>query len=280
MKSPKITAGVAWIISGVLSLMVAAGLFFGLIKPSMEEYDKQMSFRDQRQQVANQRPTEEKRKKDVEKRKADAEKNWATYDRTLMPRIDMSDLWKARGQLWDLQIEKLGPSVDKFLTADKSVTIVEKSLSIPAPPEDPNQINKPQPFVYTLGNVRVRGTFPNIMRHVRRWNNFNRLVMVDGLSLAGQSPQLEATYTLTAYIFAQNTDKPGPAFPWAGGTGAGGMMGGGAPAMGVGGGGPSMMAPGGGYGGAGGGGGASMMAPPPAAGGGGYSGGPGAPTDG
>jgi hypothetical protein len=248
MKTPKVTAGVAWIIASVVSLMVAAGVFFGLIKPSMDEMEKQKSFHDQREQVANQKPSEEKRKKKVEADKVAAEMDWARYDRALMPRINMMDLWGATRQLWTEQIGTLGPSVDKFLTADKSVTIVEKSLSLPAPPEDPNQVNKPQPFVFPIGNVRVRGTFPSIMRHVRRWNNFNRLILVDGLSLAGQSPQLEATYTLTAYIFAQNTDKPGPAFPWAGGGGAGGMMGGGGGGM-PGGGPPGM--PMGGYGGGG-----------------------------
>ncbi len=247
MKSPKITAGVAWIISGVLSLMFAAGIFFGLVKPSMDETATQEARRDGREQEAAKMPGEKTREKKVASDKLAAQADWATYDRSLMPRINMSDLWGATQQLWTEQIQRLGPSVDKFVTADKSVTIVQKSFSLPPPPEDPNQVNKPQPYIFTLGNVRVRGTFPNIMRHVRRWNNFNRLVMVDGLSLAGQSPQLEASYTVTAYIFAQNTEKPGPAFPWAGGSGAGGMMGGGG---GVGG-----PPGGGGYGGGGGGGG-------------------------
>jgi hypothetical protein len=247
MKSPKITAGVAWIISGVLSLMFAAGLFFGLIKPSMDETAKQEAFRDQREQEAAKMPAEKTREKKVAKSKLDAEADWATYDRSLMPRINMSDLWGATQQLWTEQIQRLGPSVDKFVSADKSVTIVEKNFSLPPPPEDPNQVNKPQPYIFALGSVRVRGTFPNIMRHVRRWNNFNRLVMIDGLSLTGQSPQLEASYTVTAYIFAQNTEKPGPAFPWAGGSGAGGMMGGGGMPGGGG-------APGGAMGGYGGGG--------------------------
>ncbi|MGC4045151.1 MAG: hypothetical protein QM758_15275 [Armatimonas sp.] len=269
MKSPKITAGVAWIISGVLSLMLAAGVFFGLVKPSMEEFDKQKAFKEQRETVANQLTSEQNRKKKVEQDKKDAELNWAKFDRSLMPRINMTDLWGATQQLWREQINNLGPNVDKFLMADKSVTIVEKSLSIAAPPEDPNQVNKPQPFIYTLGNVRVRGTFPAIMRHVRRWNNFNRLIMVDGLSLAGQSPQLEATYTLTAYIFAQGTDKPGPAFPWAGGGGAGGMMGGGgAAAMGMGGSGGAPIGSGGGYGGPAAGGGPTAGGAPIGSGGG------------
>ena len=247
MKNAKLTAQQAWIISIVVSLLAVAAIGFLLIKPGMEKLDERRSFRDSRETVAAGMPAEQSRKKKIEKDKKLAEADWAVYDKALMPRIDMSDLWLATRQLWTERIDRLGPMVDKYLMADKSVTVVNKQLSLPAPSSDPNAVNAPQPFIYTIGSVRVRGTFPNIMKHVRRWNNFNRLVLVDGLTLAGQSPQLEASYSLTIYEWAQNTEpgKIGPAFPWAG-TGNGGPGGGGPGGFGAPGGGPP-----GGYGGGG-----------------------------
>lgn len=253
MKNAKLTAQQAWIISVVVALLAVAAIYFLMIKPGMEHLEERQSFRDSRQIVANDKGKETKRKKDVQLRKKVAEADWSRYDRALMPRVNMADLWTATQQFWTEKIDRLGPMVDKYLMADKSVTVINKQLSLAAPAADPNQVNQPQPFVFPIGSVRVRGTFPNIMRHIRRWNNFNRLVLVDGVNLVGQSPQLEATYSLTIYEWAQNTEKPGPAFPWAGGTGAGGVMGGGG-AMGGSGpmGGGAAPGPGGGYGGSGG----------------------------
>ena len=54
------------------------------------------------------------------------------------------------------------------------------------------------------------------MDNIRRWNNCNRLVMVSKPpTLSGTSPDLEAAYELTCYIFP--VAKGGPKIPLAAG---------------------------------------------------------------
>ena len=220
----KITRQQVVIIGVVLMVIVAVGIGFGLIKPYQEKLNEQTQKRDTRQAVADQRPDAEKAKKQAQADVEKAQASWRRYESTLMPRIDITDLWSATQSLWHEQLEVLGPMTEKFLRADKSVQILQANVALPAPSEDPNQVNQPL-FVFPLGQVTVQGTFENILRHVERWNRFNRLVLVDGLQLQGNSPQLVGSYTVTCYIFTQG-ETAGPAIPQAAGGGGRGGMGG------------------------------------------------------
>lgn len=269
-----------WIIAGVLSAITAAVVWFALISPARDAFDVQDKKYQAADAIAIQRPAAERDLKKAKQEVAAAQADWRKYDRTYMPDIDLSNLYRAMRQLWREQLTVLGPSVNKYLQADKKVQ-VQANIALPAPPTDPNAVNQ-QVFVYDLGNVSVQGTFNDVLNHVARWNKFNRLVLADGLTLAGNSPQLVGTYSLRVFEFPHNADKVGPSFPSAGGaTGGFGGGGFGGPPSGYGGyggsGGPtSSSGPPPGYGGYGGRGPSSSSGPPP-----GYSGGSsGAPTGG
>ncbi len=71
----------------------------------------------------------------------------------------------------------------------------------------------------TAGALSVGGDFRSILYHVQRWNTFNRLVLIDGLALHGNSPFMSASYNATVYIFPQGDDKPAPPLPKGPGSG-------------------------------------------------------------
>jgi Tfp pilus assembly protein PilO len=260
----KITQVQVWIIGVILAVIAGVGIYFGLIKPEQELLDAADQKYEAQKAIADTRPEKERDRKLAEKEVADAKAQWAIYDRTLMPNIDLSNLLTAMFQLWTEQGEVLGPKTTKFLQSDRSVRVVQASLQLPAPPTDPNEVNR-KAYVYDLGQVTVQGTFENILKHAERWNKFDRLVLMDGLTLSGNSPALTGSYTLRAFIFTHNTDKAGPAIPQAAAA-AGGMagMGGGGMGGGMMGGGPPLSGPGAQYAGnyGAGGGGATMGASP------------------
>jgi hypothetical protein len=243
----KITQLQVWIIGLVLSIISGVLIFFLLIKPANEEKAAADARYETAHQTAVLEPQKQNELKVAKANVVQAQANWNRLDRQLMPDIDVSNLYRGMRQLWNEQIKVLGPRVEKYLRADKSVQIVSANIQLPPPPTDPNAVNR-KAFVYDLGSVTVMGNFEEITRHVERWNKFDRLVLADGLTLQGNSPRLFGTYTLRLFVFPHGTDKPGPAIPQAGG-GQGGMMGGmGGPGM-MGGmpggmGGPMMSGPG------------------------------------
>jgi hypothetical protein len=107
--------------------------------------------------------------------------------------------------------------------------------------------------IYDLGQVTVKGTYEQIMKNVRSWENFPRyLAVAHGLQLTGTAPTLTGTYNLTivGYIRYDGLFGPVPAVS-SSGTSGGGQ---GAPAGGPGGGNGRVGgagAPGGGFGGPG-----------------------------
>jgi hypothetical protein len=76
------------------------------------------------------------------------------------------------------------------------------------------------------GDIRVIGTFSQVLNNVESWNNFSRLAQVDGLKLEGYSPFITATYHVTLTEFYKGSDKPAPKMNAgaAGGAGGSGMM--------------------------------------------------------
>jgi hypothetical protein len=224
----KITQWQVWIIGVVLSLIAGLIIYFMLWKPEMEKQVAEKSRFDAADQIAQQRPTFERELREANRKVVEANAKWARYDRALMPDIDVSNLITGMRQLWNEQIKVLGPKIEKFLRQDKSVQIVQASIALPPPPTDPNLVNQ-KVFVYDLGNITVVGTFRDILNHVTRWNSFDRLMMADGLTLAGNSPRLAGTYNLRCFVFTHGTDKPGSQIPAATAGQGGGFSGGGFP---------------------------------------------------
>lgn len=63
------------------------------------------------------------------------------------------------------------------------------------------------------GTLKVVGTFPAILKHIKSWNNFNRIAKITDLSLSGNSPYLTGAYNVVIYEFPRNADKPGKRMP-------------------------------------------------------------------
>ena len=241
----RITRPQVMIIGGVLALLIGIGFFFGLIKPLNEAKAEAETKYNTQKAIADQRAAAMKKKADNQRIVDKAKRDWSVYDNQLMtytgkdhrkhPVVDTSNLFTAMQQRWDEQTVRLGPLVKYFLEKDKSVRIVQANLAVQAPPSDPNAANT-KVIELPLGTVTVAGTFENILRHVDRWNKFNRLVVVDDLALQGNSPQLVGSYKITCYIFT-HSDKTGDPVPQAGSGGAGGGGGFGGPGGGFGGGG-------------------------------------------
>jgi hypothetical protein len=243
----KLTVAQIWIIFGVLSVLTAALLWYFLIKPREEEITKQASIVTQKRPDADALPASIKDLAKANQEVAAAKLEWARYDKRYMPQITTNDPWDGTQQLWKQQMFELGPKIRNFITKDKSIQITGMNLQLPAPSSDPNVVSGLTLLPYELGTITVTGTFENILRHVERYNTFDRLIMVRDLTLSGNSPNLVGTYAITCYIFPQDNGKgKGIPIPQAGG-GMGSMMGGGPPSGMMGGPAKGMMSgPGGG----------------------------------
>jgi hypothetical protein len=266
-----------WIVGVVVSIITAVVIAFALVKPAMDRKKAADELYASNKAIHDTEPEKKADRKKAEKEVAEAKRDWAQYDAALMPNIDLSNpngLYGAMRQLWIEQIKTLGPLVDDYNRKDKKVQVLQAGFTLPPPPTDPNQLNR-KVLQFDLGTVSVMGSFNDVLNNVSRWNQFKRLVLTDGLTLSGNSPQLVGQYKIVCYEFIRGDANPQEVWPVASGTtggfgggrGAGGFAG--PPTGGFGGYGPPPGA--GGYGGA-----------PP--GGGGYGGptagipgGPGAP---
>jgi len=250
----KITKVQIWIIAAVLSAIAGGAIYYFLVMPEQARLEAANAKYDTNKAVAD---TKSSVDADQIKAKGEvkvAQAKWARYDRELMPDIDISNLIRGQQQLWNEQINVLGPITQRYLYADKTVQVVKATLALPAPPTDPNAVARKY-FEFPLGDVTVQGKFNQILNHAERWNRFRRLVVVDGLTLSGNSPRLTGSYKLTAYIFTHDDKGAGASIPQAGAAQGGGGFGG--PPPGVGGPPPGFTPPGEGDGGG----------PPPDAGG-------------
>lgn len=163
------------------------------------------------------------------------ELNWRKKQDSLMPPYDVSDRFRAWKQIsYELEAY-LGPDIERWVPRT-GVTLLS-AVSIQAPPPNPNAITN-APLIIPIGgsSMSVGGSFRGILSHILRWNDFNRLVLINNLQLAGTSPYMEGTYSASVIIFPQNEDKIGATIAKAGtGTstatfgGGGGGMGGGMP---------------------------------------------------
>lgn len=227
-----------WVVAGIgvaLSLLAIAGIFFLMIKPTLDETAAQQAIYDQNypdSTPAAQR-TAQKQLADAKLQVKQIQFQWAVKAAAKMPRYDVSNRTLALKQLTHELTLYLGPDIQHWLNATPGAHS-DTQVVLPAPPVSPNDITA-APIVIPLGTITVTGDFRHILQHYYNWQNFNRLVLVDNLSLTGNSPYMTGTYTATLYIFPQNDTKLGPIIPQAGtGTGAGGTSPGGYPGGGAG----------------------------------------------
>jgi hypothetical protein len=223
----RITQVQVYIIAAVLTAIAVAGLWFGLISPEQQDlasqtarYDAALPDSTPEKKVAAQKALAQ-----ANQQVAEANAKWEVYDRQLMPDIDLSKgLIAATREHWNEQILVLGPKLERFVHGDPNVEVLGGTVQLAPPSTDPNAVNQKY-FEYGVSNVSVQGTFHNILRNVERWNHFDRLAEVDGLTLSGTSPRLIGTYSVRIFETTRGDVPNGQTIPGAGN--AGGFGGGG-----------------------------------------------------
>jgi len=218
-------------IAGLLLTVVAGVLIYMLlIKNTNASLDAETA--DYQSNVQYEDPLQKaqavKSVKDAQTQVQQVTASWNQIQYTKNPDIDYSDVMTAWNQYIDELNFKLAPSIEQWMPS----TGIKPTAPIttPAPPADPNAVVAFNPIVIPLNSgspINVVGTFPQILHHVAAWNNFNRIVLIDKLQLAGISPWVTGSYTATVYEFPRNADKPGVSVPSsATATAAGGVAGG------------------------------------------------------
>ncbi len=232
------------IIGIVLIAIAEALILFMMWKPQHAKYLAAKARYDAAAATGNQASLEAA-KQDVKKAEQsvkDALNNLDAQMRRRMPVLDFTKRDVGMIAMWYEQITKMGPLLESFAN-DPNVDVYPVSFSLPAPPASPNDpLFDSEVLNFQLGSVSATGDFRSLMNHVRRWNNCRRLVLVDGVALSGNSPNLTVSYTLQCYVFPLATGgKTNPM--WGAATAGGGMGPGGGGMMGPGMGG-GMMGPG------------------------------------
>ncbi len=237
---------------GLIGLMVAlnigVAIFFMVIRPTQariaildSEITKYSSRAAERGRVEAEL---EAAKEDQQKQRQD----WAMAMATLMPDLDLTDRIKALPAFWR-EPERTQRVLEQFLNSQTSrnqITSVSHSFSFPAPGTDPNALPWPE-WQVDFGQQQVRGSFKQILDHIRRWNQAPRLVIVDGLSLSGISPQINASYTARMLLIPRAMDDtPGGNVSFSVGASSRGGTGAMAPSPGMGGS-STMPGPGGSF---------------------------------
>lgn len=260
MKTTRLSPLVISIVGVVLSLLAIGLILFLLIKPTQENITAQQARLDENAPGSD--PEDRQRGLDANKKKAQKDLSdakikvqmtkmqWAQVEAAIMPPLDVSDRNRAFRQLTYELTHYLGPDLQRQLTVGGVNSTTR--FALPPPPLSANDpMIRSGVLEIPLGTVAVNGDFRRILTHFYDWQYFNRLVMVNGLSLDGNSPYMQGTYTATMYIFPQNGDNLAPPIAKAGGGGTAGSAGGsGYPGGGGGGGYPGGRSggyPGGGY---------------------------------
>lgn len=197
----------------VATIVVAAAIFLLGIRPTLQNIKYHEENIAQLEQKVRQIPRARQLVQQAQQRVEQANRDLAVIDRRKMPvnTIDLSDRLKAWMRYPDMTRE-----IAKKLEAWPEKTGVQRlyNVALPPPPNDPNAIPT-LALVYPMGTVQVRAaSFEALLNHVRKWNDVpNLVVLVDGLTISGMSPQLFGSYTLIVFVYPRNGDKPGPNVP-------------------------------------------------------------------
>jgi hypothetical protein len=236
MNLAKLINPISVTILGVVLTIVAAALIFTLlIKDTMADLSTQTATYQANEQYEGPGPktAAQQQVTQAQLQVQNFNDQWNQILATKNPDIDYSDRMAAWNEYIDELNYHLGPSVEQWMPT----TGIKPTgpITTPAAPSDPNAVVAKNPIIIPLNGgsaITVIGSFPQILRHVEAWNDFNRIVLIDKLNLTGISPFVTGTYTATVYEFPHNGNSPGAAVPSApgvagngGAPGPGGMQG-------------------------------------------------------
>jgi hypothetical protein len=222
-------------IVGVVATVIAALLiYFLLIRSTTSDLAQQTTTYNAN--VGNEDPTVQKQAQDSVTKATQnvntVKQQWTDMQDAKDPDIDYSDRMVAWNEYINELNYKLGPMIEQWIptTGVKPTS----AITTPTASSDPNDIISKNPIVIPLNagsSISVVGSFPQVLHHIEAWNNFNRIVLIDKVALAGISPFVIGTYTATVYEFPRNADTPGPAVPSTAGAASSGGPPGGPPGM-------------------------------------------------
>jgi hypothetical protein len=187
--------------------LVVAGLFFLVIKPANERIAGVETELQAATEVANRLASDQRKLvqvKDEYNRQVTA---YSRFVRAKMPAITLADRPQGMVALWKEQAEVLGPMLERW--PGKTGVRLFSSVKVPAAPTDPNAISTTLVQI-DIGTFQVMGDFHAIMKHVRKWNGFNRLVQLTPVSISGRSPFMIGEYGVT--VFLVPSGEAGPTF--------------------------------------------------------------------
>ncbi len=203
------------IIGCTACVLVVAGLYFLVIKDALVRIKAQEAELQKYTEIYARLPVAERKLVDVRNQYNMEMARYTNFMRAKMPAISFADRPQGMIALWKEQSEVLGPMLQRW-PAKTGVRLMS-GVQVPAAPSDPNAINAgciPVP----IGAFQVQGDFHTILKHVRKWNDFGRLVQLSPIAISGPSPRMTASYSVTVLLVPSG--PIGPTFQM----GAGGSM--------------------------------------------------------
>lgn len=235
----------------VAVVALSYGLFFHYM-PNMEEKKDYEDYKAQLDDVISKEKQAVKRVLDARKQVEASMAAWSAIVNTRTPSTRLSDGGINLGvTAWQLPVDAriYRNSVQKMINKQLQVGGVKLPNGGPfiAPlGEDQSEVlaslNYPAyafpVAIYELAGITVEGTYDQIMANYQGWGRVDRYIaMPDGLTIAGTSPKLTATYNVIVlgFIRAKEIYPPAPDAVLAGGAnaGPGARGGGGFPTAGI-----------------------------------------------
>jgi len=205
--------------AAVLFVLIAAPIIFLLLKPTYEEIKQKQQKLEEETQVANRRPQAEQKLEQLQEEKEQLEVDYEAIRSRKMRGFDLdlsepSDV--ALLALWKEQRDRFGPHLTEFI---ESTGVQLDPFSLPAPMKtlpqtEPGGILRMPPGG-TL-SLKVTGSYDQLLRFLRSWERFDRLVAIGQISIQRvaydhKSTTLAMSFPLTVYTFPKGVEAAAPA---------------------------------------------------------------------
>jgi len=179
----------------------------------------------------------------AKKQAVETNEDWMVNSRLYMPGVPYgtTDQILATYENWLIKVPaKWGTWLTSWYDAQRADGITRNpgvEFAIPSYSTDPNTLTQLTDLTFPPGgkgwNVSLTAkTFDDAMRHLMRFNGMRRhgMPVIDNVSLTGQSPNLQLSYTLNIYVIPGSVPPaPDPMLGGALASSSGGGGGGGAP---------------------------------------------------
>ena len=195
----------------MIALNIVVATFFVVVRPLNKEIAGLETEIDQYTQRAAQLPSAQKKLADATALKAETEVTWKKIKRRIMPvklevpNEERDTLIRKMPTYWRYP-EQLTALMTSFTSRQKGVRVTG-AFTLPDPGFNPLALPK-NTWNSASAQFSATGDFQGVLHHLEKWNKSPRLVLIDGVSLSGVSPNLTATYSASLY---QTIDAPAAA---------------------------------------------------------------------